>query len=596
MIIIIIPWLSNSGYTQVDTTQKDSSRIYQKIESLAKKSKFSDALYQIIFVSQDDYSRKNNYMNDKNGFYKNAEGKIIRSINILTYDPFGYLSTDIPRSNENKITRMANRLHIKTNRRVVKNLLLFKENDAFDSLSVKESERLIRQRSFVRQVAIVPELVSPESDSVDITVWEVDSWSIIPTLSFPKDGTSFELTDQNLVGLGHELSGGISSNTFQSSYNINNFRNTYINATAFYRLDAYNNRHCGILIDRPFFSPLTKWAGGIQIGSEILRESYKLKDSLPSYANKSYNTMDYWAGYSRRLNASNINVNNRITNFIFTLRHLRQRSAWNMTNSLIGLYPAEKEDFTIAQFGVSKRKYIRSRYIFNYGFIEDVPVGFEVAAVIGWQQKNEVSRPYLGMKISAGQFFRIGHLSAQLDYGSFFQKSGFQEGVLSTGLTYFTNIIELGKIKLRQFAKVQTSFGLNRSPNEYLSLNQFYRIGETQNPSLQGYNRVLLTLQTQSYLPWSILGFRFGPYAVYSLGLIGGNSNKPFDMKGFSQFGLGILVRNINLVINTFQVSVAFFPYLPGSEEGILQFNPIRSNDFGFRDFGIGKPFIADYK
>ena len=62
------------------------------------------------------------------------------------------------------------------------------------------------------------------------------------------------------------------------------------------------------------------------------------------------------------------------------------------------------------------------------------------------------------------------------------------------------------------------------------------------------------------------------------------------NSKVYSQIGLGVLIKNEKLVFNTFQISIAFYPVIPGRGKNIFKFNSFKSTDFGFRDFEIGKP------
>jgi hypothetical protein len=60
--------------------------------------------------------------------------------------------------------------------------------------------------------------------------------------------------------------------------------------------------------------------------------------------------------------------------------------------------------------------------------------------------------------------------------------------------------------------------------------------------------------------------------------------------KVYTQIGLGVLIKNANLVFNTFQISIAFYPSIPGKGQDIFKYNSFKTTDFGFRDFEIGKP------
>ena len=46
---------------------------------------------------------------------------------------------------------------------------------------------------------------------------------------------------------------------------------------------------------------------------------------------------------------------------------------------------------------------------------------------------------------------------------------------------------------------------------------------------------VVLTLQTQSYAPWNLFGFHFGPYFFTSLGMLG-NESSGLVKAGFTRF------------------------------------------------------------
>ncbi len=113
---------------------------------------------------------------------------------------------------------------------------------------------------------------------------------------------------------------------------------------------------------------------------------------------------------------------------------------------------------------------------------------------------------------------------------------------------------------------------------------------------LSGNSRLLFSFQRQSYIPWSFIGFRFGPYLNFSFGMLSDTSTRFRNSKLFSQIGLGVLIKNDNLIINTFQFSIVFYPSIPGKGENIFKFNSIQTADFGFRDFEIGKPATIEFR
>jgi hemolysin activation/secretion protein len=194
------------------------------------------------------------------------------------------------------------------------------------------------------------------------------------------------------------------------------------------------------------------------------------------------------------------------------------------------------------------------------------------------------------MRVYFGNYNQWGFLSTNLEYGTFFKASHIEQGVLTAGVNYFTGLFEIGKWKFRQFVKPQITIGINRYSSDSLTLNDSYGLEGFNSPALSGTNRFLLTLQTQSYAPWNIFGFRLGPYLSYSLGMLSDAITGFGDSKVYSQIGLGVLIKNENLVFNTFQISVSFYPLIPGKGQNIFKMNSFRTTDFGFRDFEIEKP------
>jgi len=132
--------------------------------------------------------------------------------------------------------------------------------------------------------------------------------------------------------------------------------------------------------------------------------------------------------------------------------------------------------------------------------------------------------------------------------------------------------------------------GINRFPSDSLTLNDGYGLNGFHSTALQGTGRLLLTIQSQSYAPWNFIGFRFGPFLNCTLGMLADKQNGFSKSRVYSQLGVGILIKNESLVLNMFQISISFYPKIPGIGNNIFKANSFSTGDFGFRDFEIGKP------
>jgi hypothetical protein len=254
----------------------------------------------------------------------------------------------------------------------------------------------------------------------------------------------------------------------------------------------------------------------------------------------------------------------------------------------LGVYT--NENFYIAGVGITTRKYVEDAYIFRYGLTEDVPIGRLWELILGYLVKNDRPRGYLGFRISRGNYYDWGHFSSTLQYGTFFGTSGLSQSVAIAGADFFTNLMQVGDWRFRQFIKSQVLVGINRLPTDKVYVNEDFGLKGFNIPTVFGTHRLLTTIQSQSYAPWNILGFRFGPFVVYSFGILA-DSRPKFRLSHFySQFSIGLLVQNEYLQNRYFQISLAFYPFIPESGNNIFKLNAYKTTDFGFRNFDLGKP------
>lgn len=594
-----------AGYpllAQSEVSKSDSTKLYADIQSYAERRKFTNMLYRLVFKpSPGDSIKTRPKGRPPQKSYLAFEGKIIRSIEVETLDPFGYSIGDTIVSSPNFFTKAGNRLHVTTHPFIIKNMLLIRENQVFDSLLVKESERLVRANDFITDVSFYIEISSPGSDSIDIFIRELDAWSIIPKGSISGSRSSIQLTDQNFVGMGHKFEIGSALNAsngrtaFNTGYYIPNFRNTYITSSLVYSRDEQNNYDFILSVDRPFFSPLAKWGAGALLMKHFRRDYYPQYDTLGGLQNNKFILSDYWVGKATRIFKGNSEID-RTTNLISTARFMRIRFIEKPVEP-DSLKPSfADEELYMAGLSISSRQFVQDKYIFNFGLTEDVPVGKVFGITGGYQARGDISRLYFGTRLSFGNYYPWGYLVSNLAFGSFVRGGKLEQGVFSLSLNYFSGLIHIGKWRFRQFVKPELTFGVNRFGLDYLTLNDDYGLPGFNSTGLSGTHRLLLTLQTQSYAPWNLIGFRFGPFIAISAGMLGNNTKGFSKSKLYTEIGFGVLIKNVHLVINTFQLSIAFYPSIPGVGQDIFKTNSFKSTDFGFPDFVVGKPEIIEFR
>ncbi|MES2747799.1 MAG: hypothetical protein V4648_05440 [Bacteroidota bacterium] len=592
-----------SSFAQDKTVKKDSVQMYRDIEAYSKKSKFSKFVYKLIFKAippQKKVAKKKARKNPRSP-YAPFENKIIRKITIETLDPFGYSITnteDVPR---NWLERFGNGIHAKSKNWTIRNYLLFKKTDSFDSIVVKESERLLQSQRFIRRAVIIPNNIANSADSVDVTIRVLDSWSLIPSGSISSSKGNLEITERNFFGLGLEVTNDFrqvpstNKNGYTFRYIIPNFKNTFIRTGVHYTNDLDESYTKEVFSERAFFSPLTRYAGGVSFQERFYRDSIPDINQVNFLQDFKFENQNYWAGYSFPLFRGK-KEEDRITNLVTTVRHSSTTFTFKPEDALdtFGYFSTAK--LYLASIGINRRKFIEDSFLFNYGIPEYVQTGQSVSFTGGFEEKNFKKRTYFGGRYALGDYFAVGYLGLSAELGSFFNGSKTEQTTFRVELNYFTDLFEIGNWKLRQFVQPQITIGNNRIPIKYdsITINEENGI-QGFSSNLLGTKKMLVAFQTQSYSPGIFWGFRFSPFFNATLAMLSEEKTSVFKGQLYSKFGIGVLISNDYLVFNNFQLSFAFYPKIPGAGDNLFKTNSFKNDDLKLLDYQIGQPTIVPY-
>ena len=601
------------------------SLTFTAIQTYSQRSKLTKIIYGWIFkpIAHDPPVKTKKIKTKKIKPPPKLEGKIIRDIQILVLDPFGYNINDTSIHPQSFLIKTGNKIHIKTQKQVIHDLLLFKKNETYDSLLVNESERLIRSQKYVREVLFKSIPKPGKGDSVDIHITVADVWSTIPAVGISNSELNIGIKENNFSGMGDDFLGELQrnritgSNVARFSYLKSNIRRSFVSFNFQYLLlsenelnrrmelsknifsptssdnqylfSGSNNILKSIEFSRTFYSPIVKWAGGLFLGQLITTQSYYQSDSI-RYLSYLTNIQDYWIAKSWQIFKEK-NTEGRITSLILSGRFLRIKYPDKPVSEPMDLFNRKNIYFT--GIGITSRKYIKDKYIFNYGKIEDVPIGRTFNLTLGFDVQKS-NRLYVGLSAAWGNYYKFGYLSTHFEYGTFTGLPGLQQQVITGRFNYYTRLLDLGNWKIRQFIRPTLIFGINRLPEDNLTF-----IDGMKGIGLIEYNAThmgVITLQTQSYAPWNLVGFRFGPFFFTSIGILGNESPDIGPSRIYSLLGLGLLIKNDYLIFKTFQISLTFFPFIPDKGYNIFRTNAYKTSDYGFRDFNISKPGLVVYR
>lgn len=592
-------------FTKIAFAQtKDTLSIYKKIQKIAFKHKTTTLLYKAIFVEPVPKIYEKKLLSDDQ---KKAdpdlkfEGAIIRKIEIIAYDPFGYSVNDTNRKEINPFQKLGNKYHISSRHKIIKNLLLFKQYDKVELLVLNESERIIRDANYINDSRIYINAVPGNKDSVDILVVANDKWTLDAFASGNIFGGYVTLRERNILGTGQQYSqyAGYDFRTenydYRGNYVIGNIKNTFISSSIFYTATK-DVTSVGFSFNRPFYSALAQWAGGISCRKEW--GTYTQVDTIEYFEKKlrlDYINSDIWVaknfnpGTGKRINRKNINI-------VLALRyldtHFQSKPAYTIDvekiNSNSSLY--------LGSIGFSLRKYYKDQFIYRFGANEDVPEGLAIQCLYGlFYKEQNTLQYYTGFEVSRGKHFeKLGYLSGNVIYGTFYNNSQHKDGTVNAGFYYFSDLFENSKWYFRQFVNYKFVYGFNKKPDEKISLRPDELYG-FNNGTLKGKTKMILNLEAVAYAPYNIIGFRFASLLLAGFGMLETERVKLLKSSVYQAYSAGLLIRNENLLNASFEITYGIYPNLPDGNKHFYKFNPVTSFTLKVRNFGISKPVIVAY-
>ncbi|WP_242916295.1 hypothetical protein [Pontibacter liquoris] len=533
--------------------------------------------------------------------YAKHNYKIVRRIDIVSLDAFGYSINDSTRKPQNILEKAGNSLHVKTGRGLIRNKLLFEKMEPLEPLALVESERLLRQTDYLLDARIIVNEETTTNDSVDVFVITKDIFTLGGSGSFtPSSGSGrISLRELNFLGQGHQFRTGYRFNLdrprpweLSGSYRIENISKSYISADINYVNENYYKEKSAFL-RRDFYATNTKYAGAVgvsYIDERLLLPSLP-EDTVAQYGQLSYSRRDAWLGRSFKFKSYNLGYESK-GRMIAAARVIDTRYGTTPTDNF------QNNTLLLGSLGYSIRKYYKDRYLFGFGRTEDIPAGALLTITSGFEKGALTNRRYFGASTSLARYSKsFGYLYGSVNYGTFLRNSNREQGVLEVQSLYFTKLYEWQEWKLRHYIQGRATFGINRHPEELLSINNESGLRGFRSDRVRGSRRVTLNYEANLYTPLSLFGFRLAAVAFADVAWLStGNKSSPFKETPYRGYGLGVRLRNEYLAFSTIQFLVSYYPRLPVNEDRSFKTFGSSRSYYDFTDFRFSSPGVADFR
>lgn len=507
--------------------------------------------------------------------YMKYQGKIIRRI-IFERIGFEKMVVDTARNLQSAVAKTANRLHANSKESTIRNNLFVREGKPLNPYRLADNERLLRNLNFVMDARIFVKPITNNPDSIDLLVVTRDVFSLSGAFaaSLPTK-YQFSLQDINFGGLGQHIQFGqvfdLNRNPhygYEGFYQIINVKGSFVDASI-----GYTSLNSGIStgnenensfyfkLSRPLYQPFARLAGAIELSENTSTNVFKKPDSL--FAQYRYRVQDYWLGYSfGHKRSPNDLRENRKRKFV-AFRGFEQNFL-NATHTELtepGRFIYRDKASMLAQLTFFRQDFYKTQYVLGFGRTEDIPYGYRISFTSGMEKELGNVRPYFGSEL----FYNIIRPSGSIltynaKLATYLNEKKTEDAFLSIDFTRYSKIHKMGRIIVRH----QSIFGyaaiINQAVKRGVDIRDVNGILGFMPDSLVGFQRLTMSQEETLFTPWKVFGFRLAPVARVDLALIKITKGLFQTQNFFSGFSLGLRARNENLIFNTTEARLFYYP------------------------------------
>jgi hypothetical protein len=593
-IVILVFFVSCFSFFYAQE-KKDS--IYYKIEKFSDKRKVTRFIHRFIFRREADSTSVKTTTEKLS--QETYNGKYIRNIRVETIDPFGYGSKD-KKEKSRWYDWFTNHLHSNTRISTVNNYLLFEKGEEYNAQKIYESERLLRTMPFINRVNISISDSTSTKDSVDVVVKVLDSWSLKPRVSYSGSKIGLGVTEENVLGLGHELDLLYRNDSKEKqdylfgSYTAYNLFGSYINAQVLGERDFSKNERINFNVRRDFFSPLTKWAGGFSFEYFMRNVALPIETdtTFPEVQIKVY-SQDLWGGYQIPVSS---NSSEKISSNIALIGRFQNYQYKDSPGIDQYQYFSSYSSF-LASAGFIQRKFELQKNIFQYDLPEDIAYGTSVNVTAGFLSRSSKMIPYAGISATYGSFIKLGYFSLKAQLGRFFNEDRQDRESFRLDGMYFTNLMDWKFAKARHFFSPTLALGNPQHNYSYIDRINLSSGDEfpVYNADYIGTKKLVLRYQLQLFINKTWKNFHFSPYLTAAAGWLSMPDEKLLKTRTNTKIGIGVLINNPYLVFNRIQISFMYYPRVPFDNNSLFDFNSNRNNVLSMNSFGTDIPHFVNF-
>ncbi len=470
--------------------------------------------------------------------------------------------------------RLANRLHRRTRRSLIRKQLLFHSGERFSAHLIDESARLLRADPYFYDASIRP--VRYHDGKVDILVSTRDVWTLNPGFDFSRSGgksrTGVQLEDLNVLGTGTDLivQHLHSVDRSESDISVSNghLLDGWTTVSATYG-NLSDGRMRQLIVNRPFYALETRHAGGLSLTDTTFDQPlYDLGQIVDRFSEHARQLQGYvgWShglvrGWSRRFSVG----------WTDDEHHFAPSSLWSGPT----LLPVNRTFiYPWFEFDLIQDEYAKLHNHNQIHRTEDFDLGAYFTGRVGWAARTfGSSRTEVPFTFTTGDGYVLPHGDTLLVSSTFSGRllhGTLENGVLSAKVVNYTE----------QGAQWLLYSAVSATAGRRLTLDNQILLGGDS--GLRGYPlryqdgtaRALFTLEERWFSNWYPLRlFRVGAAVFFDMGRTWGRAPLGQPSLGLlKDAGFGLRLGNARTAFgNVIHIDLAF-PLDGGSNIKRVQF------------------------
>jgi hypothetical protein len=591
--IIVLPY--GTKYRIKKSPDLRSEDFYSLLEEKSEKQWITKQLHDALITDVKNENPDTIMFEKDMQIYRKFAGWQITEISFRQVDIISGNVNDTLQVTNSNIIRTLNNFKKQTRPYVLRKNMFIKTGDFLDPHKVADNERILRKLPYLVEAKIYVQVVDSVSKKVELIVVTQDQFSIGFLPSFSNFSRfALQVYDRNFFATGNEFSYTLAyqKDTLPEfgniiSYSVDNLAGTFINGYIGY-MNIPGTKAFTINLSKKFLTPGTKLGGGVIFTGKSDHWHY-LSTDTSLFIPYSGRFFDVWAGYSPPFfsgeSRKQVIFSGRYNYEVYNNRPVVK----NDTNQQFA-----NNQLLLGSVTFRKSNYRKSKLLVGFGRSEDVPVGQFFILTGGYLFSELASMPYFGFGLGFSRYTPIGIIGIKTDYGGFIDYGNKQisNGAISLKMIYYSPLQTINRFTFRHSLRLKWLAGLNVPSYKVINLDD--NIRGLSGSRYYGQDKLAVSLESVAFTPWYLIGFRFALYAFADIGFLEFDNILVSRNHVYSSIGIGVRLRNENLVFKTIQLRFAFYNLGP---EGTSKtgFDLTFTENRLFSPIEVGKPELVKF-